>query len=186
MKLYLVHAGFYDDNVSSGFYESHTNYFVVADNVKSAKLKARSIKEYRDKKMHIDGIMEVNEVDGYNINLLPIDIGNESGVKSAVKKVKDLSQNVEKQAIEAGSDEENLRHAANLTKKGIKEAKIEMTNFKKGNKFVNLTKPEYHSLVKSFNRLYEISVILDLGKEKKVCLDCLKTIQNAFINKYKN
>tara|TARA_B100001765_G_scaffold147074_1_gene93919 strand:- start:123 stop:401 length:279 start_codon:yes stop_codon:yes gene_type:complete len=92
MKLYLVHAGFYDDNVSSGFYESHTNYFVVADNVKSAKLKARSIKEYRDKKMHIDGIMEVNEVDGYNINLLPVDSKNESGVKKysydEVKKIK--------------------------------------------------------------------------------------------------
>ena len=92
MKLYLVHAGFYDDNISSGFYESHTNYFVVADNVKSAKSKARSIKEYRDKKMHIDGIMEVNEVDGYNINLLPIDTGNESGVKKysydEVKKIK--------------------------------------------------------------------------------------------------
>ena len=42
--------------------------------------------------MHIDGIMEVNEVDGYNINLLPIDIGNESGVKKysydEVKKIK--------------------------------------------------------------------------------------------------
>ena len=92
MKLYLVHAGFYDDNISSGFYESHTNYFVVADNVKSAKLKARSIKEYRDKKMHIDGIMEVNEVDGYNINLQPIDSGNELGVKKysydEVKKIK--------------------------------------------------------------------------------------------------
>ncbi|MAR35579.1 MAG: hypothetical protein CMG19_02020 [Candidatus Marinimicrobia bacterium] len=92
MKLYLVHAGFYDDNISSGFYESHTNYFVVADNVKSAKSKARSIKEYRDKKMHIDGIMEVNEVDGYNINLQPIDSGNELGVKKysydEVKKIK--------------------------------------------------------------------------------------------------
>ena len=92
MKLYLVHAGFYDDNISSGFYESHTNYFVVADNVKSAKSKARLIKEYRDKKMHIDGIMEVNEVDGYNINLQPIDSGNELGVKKysydEVKKIK--------------------------------------------------------------------------------------------------
>ena len=92
MKLYLVHVGFYDDNVSSGFYESHTNYFVVADNVKSAKSKARSIKEYRDKKMHIDGIMEVNEVDGYNINLQPSDNGNELGVKKysydEVKKIK--------------------------------------------------------------------------------------------------
>ena len=92
MKLYLVHAGFYDDNISSGFYESHTNYFVVASSVKSAKSKARSIKEYRDKKMHIDGIMEVNEVDGYNINLLPIDTINEPGVKKysydEVKKIK--------------------------------------------------------------------------------------------------
>ena len=92
MKLYLVHAGFYDDNISSGFYESHTNYFVVASSVKSAKSKARSIKEYKDKEMHIDGIMEVNEVDGYNINLLPIDTVNESGVKKysydEVKKIK--------------------------------------------------------------------------------------------------
>ena len=92
MKLFLIHAGFYDNDVSSGFYESHTNYFVVADNIKSAKSKARSIKEFKDKKMHIDGIMEVNEVDGYNINLLPVDSKNESGVKKygydEVKKIK--------------------------------------------------------------------------------------------------
>tara|TARA_X000000368_G_scaffold417525_1_gene414163 strand:+ start:1909 stop:2187 length:279 start_codon:yes stop_codon:yes gene_type:complete len=92
VKLYLIHAGFYDNNVSSGFYESHTNYFVVADNVKSAKSKARSIKEYKDKKMHIDGIMEVREVDGYNINLLPMKDENESGIKKysydEVKKIK--------------------------------------------------------------------------------------------------
>ncbi|MDG2266495.1 MAG: DUF1543 domain-containing protein [Candidatus Marinimicrobia bacterium] len=92
MNLYLVHAGFYDEDVSSGFYESHTNYFVVSDSLKSAKLKARSIKEYQDKKMHIDGIMEVNEVDGYNINLLPVDNRNKSGVKKygydEVKKIK--------------------------------------------------------------------------------------------------
>lgn len=92
MKLFLVHAGFYDDNVSSGFYESHTNYFVVADNVKSAKLKARSIEEYKNKKMHIDGIMEVNEVDGYNINLQLIKNSDESSVikysYDEVKKIK--------------------------------------------------------------------------------------------------
>ena len=70
MKLFLIHAGFYDNDVSSGFYESHTNYFVVADNIKSAKSKARSIKEFKDKKMHIDGILEVNEVDGYSVCLL--------------------------------------------------------------------------------------------------------------------
>ena len=91
MKLYLVHVGFYDNNISSGFYESHTNYFVVADSVKSAKSKAKLIKEYKDKKMHIDGIMEVNEVDGYKINLLPIDNENGSGViKFSYDEVKEI------------------------------------------------------------------------------------------------
>ena len=50
MKLFLVHAGFYDDNVSGGFYESHTNYFVVATDVKQAKQKAKAIPEYKKKK----------------------------------------------------------------------------------------------------------------------------------------
>ena len=36
MKLFLVHTGFYDNTTSNGFYESHTNYFVVANNEKGA------------------------------------------------------------------------------------------------------------------------------------------------------
>ena len=69
MKLFLVHAGFYDDNVSGGFYESHTNYFVVAADAKQAKQKAKLIPEYKDKKMHIDGIKEIDIVDGYRVSL---------------------------------------------------------------------------------------------------------------------
>ena len=75
MKLYLVHAGFYDDDVSGGFYESHTNYFVAAEDVKKAKKKAKAIPEYKDKKMHIDGIMDVGQVDGYEIVLHPVEDG---------------------------------------------------------------------------------------------------------------
>ena len=60
MKLFLVHAGFYDKNVSDGFYESHTNYFIVAEDVKEAKKKAKEIHEYKKKKMHIDGIRELS------------------------------------------------------------------------------------------------------------------------------
>ena len=37
MKLFLVHTGYYDNNISNGFYESHTNYFVVAKDIKQAK-----------------------------------------------------------------------------------------------------------------------------------------------------
>ncbi len=69
MKLYLIHAGFYDEAVSGGFYESHTNYFVVAENVKEAKNKAKEIPEYKAKKMHVDGIKEITSVDGYDILL---------------------------------------------------------------------------------------------------------------------
>ena len=69
MKLFLVHAGFYDKNVSEGFYESHTNYFIVAEDVKKAKKKAKEIHEYKKKKMHIDGIREIDSVDGYNVVL---------------------------------------------------------------------------------------------------------------------
>ena len=66
MKLFLVHAGFYDKNVSDGFYESHTNYFIVAEDVKK---KAKEIHEYKKKKMHIDGIREIDSVDGYKVVL---------------------------------------------------------------------------------------------------------------------
>ena len=67
MRLFLVHAGFYDENISGGFYESHTNYFVVANDVKEAKLKAKKIPEYKEKKMHIDGIKELDSINGYKI-----------------------------------------------------------------------------------------------------------------------
>ena len=53
MKLFLVLAGFYDSNISGGFYESHTNYFVVASDIKEAKAKAKNISEFKDKKMQI-------------------------------------------------------------------------------------------------------------------------------------
>ena len=70
MKLYLVHAGFYDENISGGFYESHTNYFIAANDAKEAKIKAKQIPEYKKKKMHIDGIKVIEKVENYSIQLL--------------------------------------------------------------------------------------------------------------------
>jgi len=73
MKLYLIHVGFYDSDIMHGLYEQHVNYFVVADNVKEAKKKARQNSIYKKKKMHIDGIQELNIIDGYQIKLVDID-----------------------------------------------------------------------------------------------------------------
>ena len=70
MKLYLIHVGFYDPNIMKGLYEQHANFFVAAENVRDAKKKAREKSLYKKKKMHIDGIQELNIIDGYRINLV--------------------------------------------------------------------------------------------------------------------
>ena len=70
MKLYLIHVGFYDIEIMDALYEQHSNYFVVAENVKDAKKKARQNSTYKKKKMHIDGIQELNIIDGYSIKLV--------------------------------------------------------------------------------------------------------------------
>ena len=70
MKLYLVHTGYYDKSVGGGFYEQHINIFIVAKNVSSAREKVKKNQDYIAKKMHIDGIKEVNNIDGYDIQLI--------------------------------------------------------------------------------------------------------------------
>ena len=70
MKLYLIHAGYYDSEIMKGLYEQHTNYFVVAENIRDAKNKARKNFMFVKKRMHIDGIQELNVVDGYRLQLM--------------------------------------------------------------------------------------------------------------------
>ena len=70
MKLFLIHAGFYDPDIMEGLYEQHTNFFLVAKNVKDAKVKVRKNIIYKKKEMHIDGIKELNTIDGYKIKLI--------------------------------------------------------------------------------------------------------------------
>ena len=48
MKLFQVHTGFYDPNISDGFYEGHTNIFVCAKDEKEARKK---VKEKESKKV---------------------------------------------------------------------------------------------------------------------------------------
>ena len=70
MKLYLIHAGFYDSELMGGLYEQHTNFFVIAKNLIAAKKKAQQNLAFKKNKMHIDGIQELNIVDGYRIKLV--------------------------------------------------------------------------------------------------------------------
>lgn len=69
MKLYLVHCGFYDSQVCDGLYESHVNFFVSAESFEDARVKAKLIPEFQGKRMHIDGLQEIQVVNGFRVNL---------------------------------------------------------------------------------------------------------------------
>jgi hypothetical protein len=65
----MVHVGFYDAEVGEGIYESHMNFFIAASNAKSAKKKTFKLEQFKNKKMHIDGIKEISVVEGYKVIL---------------------------------------------------------------------------------------------------------------------
>jgi hypothetical protein len=69
MKLYLVHCGFYDQEVSDGLYESHTNFFISAESFEDARAKVKQDKTFQNKKCHVDGIQEVQAVNGFRVLL---------------------------------------------------------------------------------------------------------------------
>jgi len=71
MKLYIAHVGFYDDVI--GMYELHSNIFVVAEDIQTAKEKVKKNDIFISKKMHIDAIQELHNIDGYEIRVVKND-----------------------------------------------------------------------------------------------------------------
>jgi|TARA_B100001142_G_C13956678_1_gene509384 hypothetical protein len=69
MKLFMVHVGFYDPSIGDGIYETHLNYFIAAENAKDAKSKTHELAQFKEKSMHIDGIKEISNVQGYDVIL---------------------------------------------------------------------------------------------------------------------
>jgi hypothetical protein len=71
MNLYLVHCGFYDDEISDGIYEFHVNIPIAAATLEEANGKVRLESAFIKKKMHIDGIQAIESVSGYRIEVIP-------------------------------------------------------------------------------------------------------------------
>lgn len=83
MRLFLVHCGFYDPSVGDGVYESHVNFFVVAEDFSDARARAKQNPVFQGKKMHIDGLQQLDAIDGYRVNLdLDKDLDGRSEVSS--------------------------------------------------------------------------------------------------------
>ena len=49
--------------------QGHTNFFVCAKDIALARKVVKEKKEFKKYKMHIDGIQEINSVDGYKVFL---------------------------------------------------------------------------------------------------------------------
>lgn len=71
MHLYLVHVGFYNETWGNTVFENHTNFFVVAESPQEARAKVKAKDEVKQWRMHIDGIIHLEQVDGYKIELTP-------------------------------------------------------------------------------------------------------------------
>ena len=71
MQLYLVHCGFYDEEILGGIYEFHVNIPIAAPSLETAKEQVRLDAAFRRHRMHIDGIQEVKCVAGHRIELRP-------------------------------------------------------------------------------------------------------------------
>ncbi len=82
MKLYLIHCGFYDEEISNGIYEFHVNIPVIAGDVVEAKQKVRLVPQFVTKKMHIDGIQAIESVDGYIISFVKIENDEETSIQN--------------------------------------------------------------------------------------------------------
>lgn len=80
MKLYLIHCGFYDEEISQGIYEFHLNIPIVASDLEDAKKKVRSTPEFMAKKMHIDGIQKIESVEGYRICFVKEENNNDASI----------------------------------------------------------------------------------------------------------
>lgn len=74
LNLYLVHCGFYDQSLADGshnIFEAHHNFYVVARDPAEAKEKVKKKGLFAEKHMHVDGMHQIEVVDGYRVKLEP-------------------------------------------------------------------------------------------------------------------
>ena len=90
MKLFLIHVGYYEPSIMEGLYEHHINFFVAGSTINDAKQKAKKNSLFKIKKMHIDGIQQVDNVDGFRVELISEESNNENMTYDydEVKKIK--------------------------------------------------------------------------------------------------
>ena len=89
-KLFLVHLGYYDPELSNGVYESHINLFFVGTSFEDVREKVKLDDLVQKHKMHIDGVQLIEKVNGHRI-IIDKKEGNESEIQN--HNFRELSKN---------------------------------------------------------------------------------------------
>lgn len=55
--------------LSDGIYESHVNFFVAANDFDEARTRAKEIPDFKSKRMHVDGVQQIDAVLGHRVRL---------------------------------------------------------------------------------------------------------------------
>lgn len=70
IQLYLVHVGYYDSGLGQGIFESHADLVIAATSFEEARIKAKAQGLEHGQKVHIDGILRIDTVEGFSVNLV--------------------------------------------------------------------------------------------------------------------
>ena len=120
LHLYIAHVGFYDPNI--GMYELHSNILVVAPDMVAAKQAVKQKEIFINKKMHIDGIQEISNVDGHQITISKQDFAIQENKTYGYDEVKYLAtteMSEWKKTIEYFGGIPELSRALQITTKAI-------------------------------------------------------------------
>ncbi|HVJ65383.1 MAG TPA: DUF1543 domain-containing protein [Bdellovibrionota bacterium] len=69
VQLYLVHVGYYDAGLGQGIFESHADLIVAASSFEEARTKAKAKGLEFGQKVHIDGMLRIDAVEGLKVSL---------------------------------------------------------------------------------------------------------------------
>lgn len=70
MKLFLVHCGYYDPEISDAVYEAHVNFMIAAESFEDARARVKEEPDFKKKRMHVDGLQLIEAVHGHRVELV--------------------------------------------------------------------------------------------------------------------
>lgn len=85
VQLYLVHVGYYDAGLGQSVFESHADVIVAASSFDEARAKAKAYGIEHGQRVHIDGMLRIDMVEGFEIQLKENPAANKKSILTSNK-----------------------------------------------------------------------------------------------------